>query len=228
MENGSARMNDIIVLPTTFGEAFEPGKEIPLPNDVLARAHDRISRYHTMFWSSRLIIVPLQRNHHWVLAVVTNPYVATAQDTVRPPSQIPVEGDIQPDQQPFSILLLNSWVRSPSIDFMSQCLRSYLNYSFNAIQGGELQYVYSYQTKCPRQVDGVSCGLHLIRNAEIMMDLSKAERVRKGAQGVRKLHQIEYEEIFRPAEAASDTQRSIYVASLQQHIRLYESRSKKT
>lgn len=36
-------------------------------------------------------------------------------------------------------------------------------------------------------MDGVSCGLHVIRNAEIMMILRTAEKVPKGAQ-VSKYH----------------------------------------
>lgn len=94
-------------------------------------------------------------------------------------------------------------------------------------------------------MDGVSCGLHVVRNAEIMMELATAEKVRKGAQvsllnnmnrnqilmrfrqGVRALKMSEYNDIFRPSVAANDSQRLLRISSLEQHVQLYKSRRKR-
>ncbi|KAG8963076.1 hypothetical protein FRC05_004934 [Tulasnella sp. 425] len=182
VEKGDIGENDVVVLPTAFEESFQYVKDTPMPLETFARAHERIKKYHSIFWGSRLILVPLQRGGHWFLAVITNAQLAQARNAVQVPPQEPNEGDSQPDQHPFGILILNSWVRNADVEFMAECLKGYLAHSWNAIQGGKLQYVYTYYPKCPRQMDGVSCGLHIVRNAEIMMELATAEKVRKGAQ----------------------------------------------
>lgn len=147
VEKGGIGENDVVVLPTAFEESFQYVKDTPMPLETFARAHERIKKYHSIFWGSRLILVPLQRGGHWFLAVITNAQLAQARNAVQVPPQEPNEGDSQPDQHPFGILILNSWVRNADVEFMAECLKGYLAHSWNAIQGGKLQYVYTYYPK---------------------------------------------------------------------------------
>lgn len=140
-------MNDIFVLPTAFEESFQHVKDLPIPHETLDRAHERVQQYHSVFWDSRLIIIPLQRSGHWFLAVVTNAHLAQAQHTVQAPPQEAAEGDSCPDQHPFGILILNSWDSGTSVEFMEGCLQAYLAHSWSTIRGGKLQYVYTHQPK---------------------------------------------------------------------------------
>lgn len=155
-------LNDIIVLPAAFQECFEHTNSLPVPPTALARAHQRIQSYHSIFWTSRLVVIPLQRGRHWFLGLITNTCLARAQHTVQAPPQAPEEGDTHPDERPFGIMILNSWATSSDVEFMVQCLKAYLSYSWNMRDDGKLQYVYSHYARVCALSKNVYVGYLLI------------------------------------------------------------------
>lgn len=40
----------------------------------------------------------------------------------------------------------------------------------------------NHALKCPEQIDSISCGLHVVHNAEVLMREGAAESLRKAAQ----------------------------------------------
>ncbi|KAG8932303.1 hypothetical protein FRC01_014616 [Tulasnella sp. 417] len=221
VEDQPVTTGDVLVLPTSFGEALLCALGQKTSVTDITRASQRIARYHEKFWKSRLILVPLQYRRHWILAAITNPHLARDVKMVKPPSQVTHRMHDRPDTNPFCIMVLNSlrkaWAVGPVIDL----LKEFLRYIWSAIRGGVLEYFESYNVKCPQQLDGVSCGLYIVGFGEALMRGDVSERVRRSAQGIRSLTHSEYDDIFKPAELASLTFRQIKGSLLEQEASLH-------
>lgn len=137
----------VLVLPTSFGEALLGALGQKTSVTQITRASQRIARYHERFWSSRLILVPLQHRRHWILAAITNCHLARDATMAKPPSQVIHRKDNRPDTNPFCILVFNSlrkaWVAAPIVDLIKEFLR----YIWSAIRGGVLEYFDSHNVK---------------------------------------------------------------------------------
>ncbi|KAG8902575.1 hypothetical protein FRC00_001368 [Tulasnella sp. 408] len=146
-EDQPGTTEDVLVLPTSFGEALLGALGQKTSVTQITRASQRIARYHERFWRSRLILVPLQYRRHWILAAITNSHLAQDSNMVKPPSQVTRRKDDRPDTNPFCILVFNSlrkaWVVTPIIDL----LKEFLRYIWSAIRGGVLEYFDSHNVK---------------------------------------------------------------------------------
>ncbi|KIO19226.1 hypothetical protein M407DRAFT_31117 [Tulasnella calospora MUT 4182] len=181
-EDQPTEMANVLVLPTTFGEALLRALGSNASVTSITQASQRISRYHERFWKSRLILIPIQHQHHWILAAITNPHLARDCMAVKPPSQFVHNQDTRPDVSPFCILAFNSLRGSWSVAPLMELLKEFMRYLWSAIHGGVLEHLDSYNVKCPQQLDVVSCGLYVIGFGEALMRAGVSERVRRSAQ----------------------------------------------
>lgn len=212
---------DTLVLPNSFGAALLGALGEKSSVNAITQASQRISRYHEKFWKSNLVLIPLQDRRHWVLAAVTNLHLARDRTVVKPPSQVPDMKDPRPDVSPFCVLVFNSLQNAFSVSPVIELLKEFLRYLWSAIHGGVLEYFDAHNVKCPQQLDIASCGLYVVACAEALMRAGVAERVRRSAQGIRKLDHADYEDIFRPLETASAAFRQMKVSVLQQEASLF-------
>lgn len=138
---------DVLVLPTSFGEALLSAVGQKTSVTEITRASQRIARYHERFWKSRLILVPLQYRRHWILAAITNSHLARDANLVKPPSQVTHRKDDRPDTNPFCILVFNSLRKALAVTPVVDLLKEFLRYIWSAIRGGVLEYFDSHIVK---------------------------------------------------------------------------------
>lgn len=138
---------DVLVLPTSFGEALLSAVGQKTSVTEITRASQRIARYHERFWKSRLILVPLQYRRHWILAAITNSHQARDANLVKPPSQFTHRKDDRPDTNPFCILVFNSMRRAVVVTPVIDLLKEFLRYIWSAIRGGVLEFFDSHIVK---------------------------------------------------------------------------------
>ncbi|KAG9044325.1 hypothetical protein FS837_008341 [Tulasnella sp. UAMH 9824] len=137
-------------------------------------------------WSASLLLIPIQITHHWLLAAVTNPCQAVSREASREGLHDVIPGELKPDREPFTILLLNSSPQyaASTVSKLPAQLRRFLELTWFKLKSSTLEFVNSYPVKCPEQIDSISCGLHVVHNAEILMREGTAEQVRKAAQSL--------------------------------------------
>lgn len=146
-------LSRVIVFPSTFGERIA----------YLATAHtlnerdsgiDFMMQRLTMYtlqeiWSASLLLIPIQVNHHWLLVAVTNPCQAVSQDVPREGLHNVMPGELKPDREPFTILLLNSSPQyaASTVSKLPAQIRTFLELTWFELRSSALEFVNSYPVK---------------------------------------------------------------------------------
>lgn len=221
-------LSRVIVLPSTFGErlvSLAMGHDLGEGASTVNFMLQRLSMYNLEeIWNASLLLVPVQVSHHWILMVVTNPFQAVSQETSRPGVHSVIPRELKPDREPFTILLLNSTPRyvPKVISKLPEQMRKFLELSWFKLKLSSLEFVNWYPVKCPEQFDSISCGLHVVHNAEVMMREGIADRLRKASQKVLGISPSEWRSIFNPTLMQAETYRTMKLAIVQQEIAVYQ------
>ncbi|KIO26895.1 hypothetical protein M407DRAFT_23837 [Tulasnella calospora MUT 4182] len=215
-------LSRVIVLPSAFGErlaSLAMGHARFKGDTPVDFMMERLSMYALdEIWGATLLLVPVQVNHHWILIAVTNPLQAISRETFQRGVHDVIPGELKPDREPFTILLLNS-APQYALNVISKLpaqMRLFLELSWFKLKGSSLEFVNWYPVKCPEQFDSISCGLHVVHNAEVMMREGIAGRVRKASQKVIAMSPSEWCRIFNPTLMQSETYRTLKLAVVQQ------------
>lgn len=106
-------------------------------------------RYDSELWNTTLLLIPANFGDHWILFAVTNMLQARSKESVIPPLQAVAEGELEPDSEPFSILVLNPQSEKTKRGLKDK-IKSYLEWHYLFTKGEELQFVFSYDAKVER------------------------------------------------------------------------------
>lgn len=150
MEDQPITTTDILVLPTSFGEALLGGLGDKSSVTAITRASQRVSRYHERFWRSRLVLIPLQHQRHWILAAVVNPHLARDSSLERLPMHVANKRDTRPDVSPFCVLIFNSQQKACAVGPIVELLKDFMRYLWSVIHGGVLEYLDAHNVKVRR------------------------------------------------------------------------------
>ncbi|KIO29008.1 hypothetical protein M407DRAFT_6486 [Tulasnella calospora MUT 4182] len=181
-------LSRVIIFPTGFGECLVSSIgdiEVTEDSSRLESMLRRVAMYKLEeIWEASLLLVPVPISRHWILIAITNPCKANAKDSSRSGVHDLAPGELKPDREPFTILLLNSAPlhSTKSISKVPITVRKFLEFSWRKLKSTSLEFVDWSSVRCPEQFDSVSCGLHVVRNSEILMREGIAEKIRRASQ----------------------------------------------
>lgn len=100
-------------------------------------------------WDASLLIVPVQISHHWILMAVTNPSQALSQESSPHRVHDEIPGELKPDSEPFTILLLNSAPQfSPNVvTKLPAQMKRFLELTWLKLRLSSLEFVNWYEVK---------------------------------------------------------------------------------
>lgn len=200
-EGRPLQLAKVIVFPSAFYGALGHGKpsEGGDPDQEFELAYKTVSEYDDRVWDSSLIIIPANFADHWIIIAVFNASIASASSAIPSPLSRPPPGEDRVDRSPFCIVTFNS--TGPTKSARVSIVRRYLEFHWQKLFATELQYAEIWKgtvgclclrwhssfspdvlPQCPFQIDVVSCGLHSVYHAEVLMRATVAEALRKDAQ----------------------------------------------
>ncbi|KAG8902565.1 hypothetical protein FRC00_002449 [Tulasnella sp. 408] len=179
------RLQNGMHMPSNMNSGDPPYQRASEDASQLESMLRRVAMYKLEeIWEASLLLVPVPINRHWILIAVTNPCKSIAKDSSRSGAHDIAPGELKPDREPFTILVLNSapLYTIKSISKIPIRLRAFLEFTWRKLKSTSLEFVDWFPVRCPEQSDSVSCGLHVVRNSEILMREGVAEAIRRASQ----------------------------------------------